>query len=84
MATFMVRALDLQPAQTAGFTDTGGSVHAANIDALAAVGITVGCSADPLRYCPDRSVTRAQMATFLYRALALQRTIDQTSAVRID
>ena len=84
MATFLVRAVDLQPAQPAGFTDTGGSVHAANIDALAAVGITVGCSADPPRYCPDRSVTRAQMATFLYRALALQRTIDQASAVRID
>ena len=84
MATFLHRALALQPAQTAGFTDTGGSVHAAGIDALAAVGITVGCSTDPLRYCPQQPVTRAQMATFLHRALALRGQTDQTGAIRID
>ena len=30
-----------------------------------------GCSAEPLRYCPQDYVTRAQMATFLARALGL-------------
>ena len=39
---------------------------------LAESGITVGCSQEPLRYCPDRSVTRAQMASFLARALDLE------------
>jgi hypothetical protein len=31
--------------------------------------ITAGCSADPLEYCPDDSVTREQMAVFITRAL---------------
>ena len=71
MATFLKRSFDLELAPSAGFTDVSGGSHAANIDALAAVGITVGCSRDPLRYCPANSVTRAQMATFLARALGL-------------
>ena len=73
MASFLVRALQLPPAQTpAGFTDTEGNTHQANIDALAAAGITLGCATDPLQYCPDQPVTRAQMATFLHRALTHQ------------
>ena len=71
MAAFLVRAFDLDPGSSAGFTDTARSPHAANIDALAAARITSGCSAAPLRYCPDRPVTRGQMATFLARALGL-------------
>ena len=71
MATFLKRAFDLEPAPSAGFTDVSGDSHGANIDALAAAGITVGCSRDPLRYCPTRSVTRGQMASFLARALGL-------------
>ena len=71
MATFLKGALDLEPAPSAGFTDVSGDFHAANIDALAAAGITGGCSRDPLQYCPVRSVTRAEMATFLARALGL-------------
>ena len=70
MASFLTRALQLPEAQTpAGFTDTQGNTHQANIDALAAAGITLGCDTDPLQYCPDQPVTRAQMATFLHRAL---------------
>jgi len=58
--------------QSAGFTDVVvGSIHAADINALAAEGITRGCSRNPLRYCPDQPVTRAQMASFLVRALNL-------------
>ena len=38
-----------------------------------AAGITAGCATVPLRYCPNRSVTRAQMATFLHRALLGQQ-----------
>ena len=73
MATFFVRAFDLESASPAGFTDTEGDTHEANIDALAEAGITAGCKTDPLRYCPDDSVTRAQMATFLHRALLAQK-----------
>ena len=68
MATFLVRAFEPAAAGSAGFADTEGGVHETNIDALFAAGITAGCSADPLRYCPAASVTRAQMATFLRRA----------------
>ncbi len=35
------------------------------IEALYNEGITAGCNADPLLYCPDDPVTRAQMAVFL-------------------
>ena len=73
MATFLVHAFDLDTAPAAGFADTAGSPHETNIDALAAAGITTGCKTDPLRYCPDQSVTRAQMATFLHRALLRQK-----------
>ena len=69
MASFLVRALDLPGAPSAGFADVEGGVHAANIDALAASGVTSGCRTGPLRYCPSRATTRAQMATFLTRAL---------------
>ena len=71
MASFLVRAFDLQPAGGAGFADTAGSTHESAIDALAATGITAGCDTAPLRYCPHRPVTRAEMATFLARALGL-------------
>ena len=71
MATFLVRAFGLEPGPAAGFTDTGRTVHAASIDAVAAAGVTAGCKTSPLRYCPNNSVTRAQMATFLARALGL-------------
>lgn len=71
MATFFKRAFDLSDASPSGFADVAGGSHAANIDALAAAGVTAGCRTDPLRYCPNKSVTRAQMATFLARALGL-------------
>ena len=73
MATFLVRAVDLAPAQRpAGFVDVDPQgVHADAIDALYAAGTTKGCFARPRRYCGDRPVTRAEMAAFLARALDL-------------
>lgn len=43
-----------------------GNVHAPGISYVADKGITLGC--DENSYCPDEPLTRAQMATFLYRA----------------
>ena len=58
--------------ESAGFTDADADgVHAASIDALFEAGLTVGCAREPLRFCGDRPVTRAQMATLLVRALDL-------------
>jgi hypothetical protein len=39
------------------------------IKRLYAANITGGCGTNPLRYCPDDSVTRAQMAVFLLRGI---------------
>ena len=67
MASFLVRALDLPPATAPNhFRDDDESTHEADIDSLFEAGITGGCAAD--RYCPSASVTRGQMAAFLYRA----------------
>ena len=67
MASFLVRAFDLGVGPPAGFTDVrGGETHAANIDALAASGVTQGCT--ETMFCPRRDTTRAQMATFIHRA----------------
>jgi hypothetical protein len=46
-----------------------GHAHAAAIAAIAKAGITEGCTVG--RFCPTRTVTRGQMATFLARALEL-------------
>ena len=37
------------------------------IEALVEAGITGGCGTNPPAYCPDESVSRAQMAVFLLR-----------------
>lgn len=54
------------------FTDDNGSVHEADIEAIAFAGITRGCNPPGNdHYCPDAAVTRAEMAAFLNRALGL-------------
>jgi hypothetical protein len=84
MATFLVRAFGLEPASAAGFADVNeGSTHSDNIDALYAAGITTGCSKDPLGFCPGKAVTRAQMATFLHRALHMQAEETGSAPVEI-
>ena len=49
MATFLARAFHLESGAPAGFVDTVGNTHEASIDALAAVHVTAGCSANPPR-----------------------------------
>jgi glucose/arabinose dehydrogenase len=66
MASFLVRALGLPSTTTDYFSDDAGSTHQADINRLAAAGITTGCTATT--YCPSASVTRGQMAAFLRRA----------------
>ncbi|GMQ98235.1 MAG: hypothetical protein BMS9Abin17_0741 [Acidimicrobiia bacterium] len=70
MAAFLVRALALAPAPPGDpFTDDNGNEFEDEIERIAFVGITVGCA--PSLYCPAAPVTRAQMATFITRALGL-------------
>ncbi len=72
MAEFLVRLLDLPRAGTAAFADVpAGHPYADDIDRLTGARIAGGCGSSPVRYCPDQLVTRAHMATFLARALAI-------------
>ena len=72
MAAFLYRALQLEPGDVS-FTDTVGHLFEAEISSLASAGITRGCN-PPVndRFCPDRTITRGEMAAFLYRALTNQ------------
>ena len=70
MAAFLVRALDLTDRLDDPFVDDDRSIFEADIEKLAAAKITLGCN-PPIndRYCPDRSITRGEMAALLVRAL---------------
>jgi DNA-binding beta-propeller fold protein YncE len=72
MAAFLTRALNLGPTGIDYFTDDDTSVFEDDINRLAAAGITLGCNPPANdQYCPNSLVTRAEMATFLTRALDL-------------
>jgi hypothetical protein len=72
MAAFLVRTMDLPAATDDYFSDDDGVTGEDSINRLAEAGITRGCTAT--RFCPANGVTRAQMASFLVRALALPPT----------
>ena len=70
MASLLANALHLTASGPSPFSDVSG-VHATNVAAIAEADITRGCDQTGTLYCPRDSVTRAQMATFLARALGL-------------
>lgn len=68
MAAFLNRALDLAPTSEDFFNDDAGSVFENDINELAAAGITKGCNPPANdQFCPERPVSRAEMATFMVR-----------------
>jgi hypothetical protein len=69
MATFLQRALRIEPCSPAPFTDVAGSPHEPAVCAVAARGIARG-QADG-SYRPNDGVTRGQTALLLARALGL-------------
>ncbi len=73
MAELLVRAFGYtNPDGTDFFTDDDGHPFEDAINRLKAAGITVGCNPpDNTEYCPDRTLIRAEMATFFVRALGL-------------
>jgi len=76
MAVFLLRAkhgaAHVPPAAAGIFTDVPASYWAAKwIEQLYAEGITTGCLTSPLLYCPEDSVTRAEMAVFLVQMFNL-------------
>jgi hypothetical protein len=71
-AAFVARALGAPTTTSDFFTDDEGSALEPEINRLAAMGVTRGCAST--LFCPAASMTRAQMASFLARALGLPAT----------
>jgi hypothetical protein len=76
MAVFILRAMHgpgyVPPAATGVFADVpfpGKEWMQPWIEDFFAHGITSGCGISPLIYCPERQVTRAEMAVFVLRAI---------------
>jgi hypothetical protein len=73
MASFLARAFDLAPvAGDDAFTDSANNPFREQINAVAAAGLTLGCT--PTEYCPSGQVTMEQMATFIQRAFRIPST----------
>lgn len=69
MAAFLNRTLDLPDAVVDNFSDDDSSIFEGDIDRIAEAGITLGCNPPAnTRFCPNRGITRAEMATLLARA----------------
>ena len=69
MAAFITRAFNLTNGVSTPFTDISGNAFAAEIAAIYGAGITKGKTATT--FAPNEPVTRAQMASFLARALGI-------------
>lgn len=67
VAQWLAEAFALSPQGTDYFTDDDGTSDEWAINALADAGLTAGCTED--RYCADDATSRAQMASFLARAI---------------
>ncbi len=72
MAAFIARARQLAVSGEDFFTDDDGDVFERSINSIAKAGITFGCS-PPVNdeFCPDRQMTRGEMAAMLARAFDL-------------
>ena len=72
MAAFIIRALEGESfsyPSTPYFTDvTPGMWCFKYVQRLRQRGLTTGCNSEGTMYCPEGTVTRAQMAAFLIRA----------------
>ena len=71
MAAFLVRGFAYtDPGEGDWFTDDDESMFEGDIDRLRQAGVTFGCNPpDNTNFCPNDSVRRDQMASFLARAL---------------
>jgi hypothetical protein len=73
MAVFIDRAFEsvASSGELTAFTDVPfDAFYATATDALYDTGVTLGCQAEPLAFCPLDAVSRAEMASFLARVLA--------------
>jgi len=70
MAAFLRRNLELPDAETDYFTDDTDSVFQGDIDALAEVGIAFGCT--ETEYCPGEPLLRDELAELFVRAYGFE------------
>jgi len=73
VAVFIERAINgpsyMPPSATGIFVDVPATFWAADwIEQFYQAGITNGCSSNPLMYCPEQPLTRAEMAVLLLRS----------------
>lgn len=71
LATWIARAFDLPATPNDYFTDDETSPEEADINRLAAAGLTRGCG--PGIFCPTRVTKRGELATVIVRALNLPK-----------
>ena len=69
IAAFIVRAFELPASDVDRFTDDDDSIFEADINALAAAGVTSGC--DEASYCGVQKLRRGHMAVFVGKVLRL-------------
>lgn len=67
IAAFLQRTFGFPSASADFFTDDNGSVFEANINAIAAAGVTAGCDTD--RFCPYEPSRRDQLASLIARSM---------------
>ncbi|MGD2061389.1 MAG: hypothetical protein PVF87_11020 [Acidimicrobiia bacterium] len=76
MAAMLARAFDYPVSPVDVFVDDDGHLFEADIQKIAAVGVTLGCNPpNNDRFCPDDAVRRDAMASFLSRALKLTANV---------
>ena len=75
LAAWLVRTIEdaaPEPVGVTRFADLdAGEWWSPHVERLLDLGITRGCSIEPARFCPDRIVTRGQLASFVVRAFDL-------------
>ena len=70
MAELLVRTFSLERSPTNWFEDDDGSQFESAINTLKQANITFGCNAaDATVFCPDKPLTRGQMASFFARSM---------------
>ena len=69
LARLMADVLELPPATADYYSDDSSSPYQDDVNRLAEAGVTIGCS--DTAFCPDAFATRAELATFVARALGL-------------
>jgi hypothetical protein len=71
MAIMVARAIDATPSSSDHFTDDDGHIAEEAIDSLIDAGVPMGCEKD--RFCPERAITRGEMAALITRAFEWDR-----------